>query len=128
MVDIDISIPAGALTLRGSLALAGGSPAPAALLISGSGRLDRDSNSKRLSIDVMDQVAARLATDGVASLRYDKRGVGDSDGDFLSAGFHDNAPRLKIRDGDTYGIPYSALRPVGLDNLLVAGRSSGGPM
>ena len=53
-------------------------PAPAALLVSGSGPLDRDSNTKRLRIDAMHQVAAHLAAIGVASLRYDKRGVGDN--------------------------------------------------
>ncbi len=41
--------------------------------------------------------------------------------DVMAYGFHDNAPRLQIKDGGTYGIPYRALRPTGLDNLLVAG-------
>lgn len=36
-------------------------------------------------------------------------------------GFHDSAPRLKIANGGTYGIPYRALLPKGLQNLLVAG-------
>jgi hypothetical protein len=36
-------------------------------------------------------------------------------------GFHDSAPRLKVGGGGTYGIPYRALRPVGIENLLVAG-------
>jgi FAD dependent oxidoreductase len=36
-------------------------------------------------------------------------------------GFHDSAPRLKIRNGGTYGIPYRALCPTGVENLLVAG-------
>jgi hypothetical protein len=36
-------------------------------------------------------------------------------------GFHDSAPRLQIRGGGTYGIPYRALRVQGLDNLLAAG-------
>lgn len=36
-------------------------------------------------------------------------------------GFHDMAPRLQIRDGGTYGIPYRALCVKGLDNLYVAG-------
>ena len=90
MTDIDISIPSGGLTLQGTLAVAGASSTPAALLISGSGPLDRNSNSKQLAINVMAQIATRLAAEGVASLRYDKRGVGDSDGDYLSSGFHDN--------------------------------------
>ena len=43
------------------------------------------------------------------------------DDDVLAYGFHDSAPRLQIKDGRTYGIPYRALRVAGLDNLLVAG-------
>ena len=35
--------------------------------------------------------------------------------------FIDN-PRDFVRDGGTYGIPYSALIPKGVDNLLIAGR------
>lgn len=41
--------------------------------------------------------------------------------DIMAYGFHDSAPRLQIRDGGTYGIPYRALRVTGLDNLLAAG-------
>ncbi|MBT4504798.1 MAG: FAD-dependent oxidoreductase [Gemmatimonadetes bacterium] len=41
--------------------------------------------------------------------------------DVMAYGFHDSAPRLQIKDGGTYGIPYKSLRPVGVDNLLVAG-------
>jgi hypothetical protein len=36
-------------------------------------------------------------------------------------GFHDSAPRLQIKNGGTYGIPYRALRVAGLSNLLAAG-------
>ncbi len=43
------------------------------------------------------------------------------DDEIMVYGFHDCAPRRQIRDGGTYGIPYRALRPKGLDNLLVAG-------
>ena len=43
-----------------------------------------------MRIDVMRQVADYLATAGIASLRYDKRGVGASEGDYRAAGFHDN--------------------------------------
>lgn len=63
---------------------------PLALLISGSGPIDRDSNMKRQSIDVMRQVAEHLASCGISSFRYDKRGVGQSSGDYASAGLHDN--------------------------------------
>jgi hypothetical protein len=43
------------------------------------------------------------------------------DDDVMAYGFHDSAPRLQVRDGGTYGIPYRALRVTGIDNLLVAG-------
>jgi hypothetical protein len=41
--------------------------------------------------------------------------------DVMAYGFHDSAPRLQIKDGGTYGIPYRALRVGGIDNLLAAG-------
>ena len=41
--------------------------------------------------------------------------------DVMAYGFHDSAPRLQIKEGRTYGIPYRALRVAGLDNLLAAG-------
>jgi hypothetical protein len=43
------------------------------------------------------------------------------DDEVMLYGFHDCAPRLQIKDGGWYGIPYRALLPVRLDNLLVAG-------
>jgi hypothetical protein len=41
--------------------------------------------------------------------------------DVMAYGFHDNAPRLQIKNGGTYGIPYRALRVARIDNLLAAG-------
>lgn len=43
------------------------------------------------------------------------------DDDVLAYGFHDMAPRLQIKNGGTYGIPYRALRVKGIENLLAAG-------
>lgn len=91
MNTIDISIPVAEASLSGVLLVPDGLDRPAvALLVGGSGPLDRDSNSKRIKIDVMRQVADHLATAGIASFRYDKRGVGDSGGDYLASGFYDN--------------------------------------
>ena len=116
----DVAFRSGLLTLRGSLVLPDASSAPAALLVSGSGPLDRDSNSKRLAIDVMARIAERLAADGVASLRYDKRGVGESDGDFLSAGFHDNVTDARA------GLDALRARPeVDADRVVIIGHSEG---
>jgi hypothetical protein len=41
--------------------------------------------------------------------------------DVMAYGFHDSAPRLQIKGGGTYGVPYRALRVAKIDNLLAAG-------
>jgi hypothetical protein len=43
------------------------------------------------------------------------------DDEIMVYGFHDSAPRLQIKDGGTYGVPYRALRVKGIDNLLASG-------
>ena len=43
------------------------------------------------------------------------------DDDVMAYGFHDMAPRLQVKNGGTYGIPYRAFLPTGIDNLLCAG-------
>jgi glycine/D-amino acid oxidase-like deaminating enzyme len=39
----------------------------------------------------------------------------------FSYGFHDSAPRLQIRGGKTYGLPYRTMLVKGLDNLFAIG-------
>ena len=41
--------------------------------------------------------------------------------DVMAYGFHDSAPRLQIKNGGTYGIPYRALCVAGIENLYAAG-------
>jgi hypothetical protein len=44
------------------------------------------------------------------------------DDEVMLYGFHDCAPRIMIKDGGYYGLPYRALLPKKIDGLLVAGR------
>lgn len=86
-----VTFRSGDLALGGTLASpAGPGPRPAALIITGSGELDRDADHRRMPIGVSRDLAHALAGAGVASFRYDKRGVGESQGVFLAAGLHDN--------------------------------------
>ncbi len=62
---------------------------PAALIVNGSGPLDRDSAMPGTALGVGPALAAALAGHGCVVLRYDKRGVGASGGDYLGTGFHD---------------------------------------
>lgn len=51
---------------------------PAVLIIAGSGPTDRNGNGPQLSTDVYRKLAEGLAASGIRSLRYDKRGIGES--------------------------------------------------
>lgn len=120
MTISEISFRSSDLTLRGTLNASGSEPGPAALLISGSGPIDRDSNTKRFSINVMSEVADKLAADGIASLRYDKRGVGESEGAFHATGFHDNV------DDARAALDALRARPeVDAEQVVVIGHSEG---
>jgi pimeloyl-ACP methyl ester carboxylesterase len=48
---------------------------PVALLIAGSGSVDRDGNGPQLKPATLKKLAEQLASRGIASLRYDKRGA-----------------------------------------------------
>ena len=60
---------------------------PAALVLNGSGPLDRNSNMPDQVLDIANTLASALADHGVASFRFDKRGVGESGGDYVTTGF-----------------------------------------
>jgi pimeloyl-ACP methyl ester carboxylesterase len=115
-----ISIPSSGLALEGTLSASGSLPGPAALLISGSGPVDRNSNAKRLPINVMGRIATNLAANGITSLRYDKRGVGQSDGDYPSTGFDDN-----ISDARAALAALRARPEVDADQVVIIGHSEG---
>ena len=73
------------VTLRGDLWLPASATGrvPVVLFLAGSGPTDRDANSSLgLRTDAYRLLAEALAARGIASLRYDKRGVGASGRDF----------------------------------------------
>lgn len=75
-----VDISGGTAPLYGTLTMPeGDAPVPAVLIIAGSGPTDRDGNSK-LGIRAAPYklLAEALAAEGIASLRFDKRGVGES--------------------------------------------------
>lgn len=53
---------------------------PVALIIAGSGPIDRDGNNAMMKNNSLKLLAEALAKNGIASLRYDKRGIGESKG------------------------------------------------
>jgi hypothetical protein len=81
VVEEPIGWSNGAQQISGTLTrpAAGGTPVPVGLIIAGSGPTDRDGNSALgVKTDFYRKLAWALATEGVASVRYDKRGLGKS--------------------------------------------------
>jgi pimeloyl-ACP methyl ester carboxylesterase len=124
--EVEVSFAAAdpALRLAGTLALPDEDTAtgrfPAALILPGSGPIDRNADMKRMPLRISHDLAQALAEAGIASLRYDKRGVRASDGDFLTTGLLDNA-----EDGRE-ALAYLASHPeVDRAALVVIGHSEG---
>ena len=120
-LEHDISFPSGSLTLAGTVTLPNVRGIfPGAVLIPGSGQVDRNENAEKLAINALREIATDLADKGIASLRYDKRGVGASQGDFWTTGFYDNV-------SDAFAAlrffkSYEHIRP---DQVFVLGHSEG---
>jgi pimeloyl-ACP methyl ester carboxylesterase len=77
--DLSLSVKEG--TLHGTLEIPSGVvPWPAVVIISGSGPTDRDGNSSVTGgkNNSLKQLAESLASNGIGSVRYDKRGIGKS--------------------------------------------------
>ncbi|WP_394617133.1 alpha/beta hydrolase [Lentzea sp. JNUCC 0626] len=117
-MDLTIIARDGA-TLAGTLSVPDGpGPHPAVLLLHGSGRLDRDGNAGRLKPNLGPALAESLARQGIASFRYDRRGVGASSGDWLTTGFVDN------REDAVAAVEALAARP-DISRVGVIGHSEG---
>jgi len=114
-----ISFRSGPVTLSGTVSIPV-DPRAAAVLISGSGDLDRDGNTRRVGFGISADIAAALNAIGVVSLRYDKRGVGASGGAFLDSGFQDNVDDARAAITALRAQPEAANVP-----LVVIGHSEG---
>jgi len=91
VTEKDITFTSGDLTLAGTLTLPANASAlvPGVLFIAGSGPVDRDENATGLKTDVFRQLATAFAKAGIGSFRYDKRGVGQSEGVFANVSMED---------------------------------------
>ena len=90
------------------------------VLVAGSGPIDRDENHARIKLNVFRDISQFLASQGIATLRYDKRGVGESGGDYFSAGFNDNSADA-LAALETLRVQ----KDIDADRLFILGHSEG---
>lgn len=117
------------LTLSGTLLLPGdgATSVPTAVFLHGSGPVDRDgnavdlgSNTVVMEMDMYRQLAVGLAEVGVGSLRYDKRGVG------LSQGENALASRTDLLEDASAAIEAArAQSGVDAERIILIGHSEG---
>jgi hypothetical protein len=82
--ETELTIPStNGVTLAATLTTPKGPPAPVVVTITGSGPQDRDECV--VGIRPFAQLADHLARHGIATLRYDDRGIAKSTGDFATA-------------------------------------------
>jgi hypothetical protein len=119
----EVTFESGDVTLAGTLTLPPSEgPHPAIVLVSGSGPQDRDESlGAGIAIKPFRLLADALTREGVAVLRYDDRGVGESTGDFSSATLEDFAADAEA------AIDYLLSREdVDADQVGLLGHSEGG--
>ncbi|MFW6330350.1 MAG: alpha/beta hydrolase family protein [Gemmatimonadota bacterium] len=118
--EVRFTNEAAGIDLAGTLTTPRGEgPFPAALLISGSGPQDRDEAIMGHRPFLV--LADHLTREGIAVLRVDDRGVGESEGDFAAATSADFATDVAA------GVEYLTSRP-GIDRNAIGliGHSEGG--
>ncbi|MBC7809500.1 MAG: alpha/beta fold hydrolase, partial [Burkholderiales bacterium] len=87
----EVTFTNGDVTLAGTLTLPEGrGPHPAVVLMTGSGPQDRNEEVVP-GFRIFEQIADHLTRAGVAVLRYDDRGVGESTGDYAATSIYDFA-------------------------------------
>ncbi|MEL6306269.1 MAG: alpha/beta fold hydrolase, partial [Bacteroidota bacterium] len=94
---------------------------PIALIIAGSGPTDRNGNNMMMTNNHLKLLAEGLAEKGIASLRYDKRGVGKSS----FQDFDERDLRFEDYSNDALGLLKQLQADTRFSKLVVIGHSEG---
>ena len=126
LIEKNLSFNSGNIILDGTLTLPKNvKEPPVFLLLPGSGHTDRNENVKngfhKFISNNLKTISIHLANNGIASYRYDKRGVGKTQELALQVGFNDivNDARSAIKF-------LSNFKEIDSNNIFVLGHSEGG--
>lgn len=111
-----------AVTLAATLAIPekNSKKMPAVVLISGTGTTDRDGNMPKMQSNIYKDLSDFFVSEGFVTIRYDKRGVGESKGVHYETGFND------LVDDVIANVNYlEELDFVDKDKIILCGHSEG---
>jgi fermentation-respiration switch protein FrsA (DUF1100 family) len=125
-VSEDVSYSSGEIKMAGTLTIPdnGHEMYPAAVLISGSGPQDRNEDTMGpggLKLGIFKQIAHVLSENGIAVLRYDDRGTGESGGNFAEASQED-----LVQDAQAAVSYLKTREDIFADRIALIGHSEGG--
>lgn len=124
-ISEDVTYASGDIQMAGTLTIPddGKDKHPAAVLISGSGPQDRNEDTVGpggLKLGIFKQIAHVLSENGIAVLRYDDRGTGESQGSFVEAAQED-----LVQDAEA-AVSYLRTREdIRFDRISLVGHSEG---
>ncbi|MEH7177568.1 alpha/beta hydrolase family protein [Neobacillus vireti] len=93
---------------------------PLVVMVHGSGPIDRDSNAKGMPMNIFKELTELVVAERFASIRYDKRGVGASKGDYYEMGVYD------LIDDARAVLEFAKNHPnIDSENVILLGHSEG---
>lgn len=120
--EIDISLTTETGDIYGTLLLPIKKPViPVALIIAGSGPIDRNGNNPQMENNSLKMLAEGLLEENIASLRYDKRGIGES----KEAGLDESALRFEDYINDAIGWITMLKTDDRFSEVIIIGHSEG---
>lgn len=119
--DSEITLATATGSIYGTLTLPEKLPAPVVLIIAGSGPTDRNGNNGPVQANTYALLAAALVARGIATVRYDKRGIAAS----AAAGLSEDDLRFDMYVGDAAAWLHMLAADKRFSKIVVAGHSEG---
>lgn len=96
-------------------------PVPVALIIAGSGPTDRNGNNPMMTNNSLKMLAEALASNGIATLRFDKRGIAAS----KNAGVNESELRFEMYVDDAVEWVRLLKKDISFNKIVIIGHSEG---